>query len=179
MARDPELQRFADTIARLHEAGQSCIALPMRAVRNCLPWQHDLIRVLHFVCELRRICFSFDRSTILLKNLSSPQTETNLLTTTFQTEKSSPILAENYPQNCYTEYSEKKSEPAIQGGLFLSRWHISTGSGWLHGCHPKRSLTRFVRQTHRRALPLSLATPLQLDPPLSCRYDQSTAANHL
>ncbi len=35
-------------------AGQSCIALPKRVVRNSVPWQHHRIRVLHFVCELRK-----------------------------------------------------------------------------------------------------------------------------
>src|SRR5208337_4149698 len=57
MPSDPQLQRFADTIARLHEAGQSYNALPVTAVRR-FPWQHDLISLLHFVCELTGICFS-------------------------------------------------------------------------------------------------------------------------
>src|SRR5208337_2119075 len=51
MPSDPQLQQFADTIARLHEAGQSYNALPMTVVRR-FPWQHDLISLLHFVCEL-------------------------------------------------------------------------------------------------------------------------------
>src|SRR5208337_3635777 len=51
MPSDPQLQRFADTIARLHEAGQSYNALPVTVVRR-FPWQHDLISLLHFVCEL-------------------------------------------------------------------------------------------------------------------------------
>ncbi len=53
MASDPELQRFAASIARLHEAGQSNICLPERAVDNFVPWQHHLTTVLHFVCEVR------------------------------------------------------------------------------------------------------------------------------
>src|SRR5262249_24631983 len=53
MASDPELPQFsAASILRL-EAGQSGIALPMRAGRICLPLQHLPKKVLHFVCELR------------------------------------------------------------------------------------------------------------------------------
>jgi hypothetical protein len=43
----PELQRSPDTIAQLHEAKQSCTALPTTDVRKSHPWQHDLISLLH------------------------------------------------------------------------------------------------------------------------------------
>src|SRR3546814_4323371 len=52
-AGDPELQRFAGAIARLHEDGQSS-SVP-RAITDCIStWQH-LLEVLHFVCELRGV----------------------------------------------------------------------------------------------------------------------------
>ena len=41
-------------LPRLPEAGQSCNVRPVTAVRS-FPWQHDLISLLHFVCELTRI----------------------------------------------------------------------------------------------------------------------------
>src|SRR5581483_10578388 len=53
MARDPKLKRFAGPNARLFEARQSCIGLPVKAGRSSAPWQHPLKEVLHFVCELR------------------------------------------------------------------------------------------------------------------------------
>ena len=53
MARDPELPRFAGSIAHRLEAGQSRIGLPKKAARTAAPWQHPLNKVLHFVCELR------------------------------------------------------------------------------------------------------------------------------
>src|SRR5712691_8727310 len=52
MAGDPQLPRFAGSIARRHEAGQFGSAPPTRGAHNALPWQH-LSEVLHFVCELR------------------------------------------------------------------------------------------------------------------------------
>src|SRR3546814_5005277 len=52
-AGDPELQRFAGSIARLHEDGQSS-SVP-RSITDCISTWHHLLEVLHFVCELRGI----------------------------------------------------------------------------------------------------------------------------
>src|SRR3546814_12738416 len=49
-AGDPELQRFAGSIARLHEDGQSN-SVPRSITGGISTWQH-LCEVLHFVCEL-------------------------------------------------------------------------------------------------------------------------------
>src|SRR3546814_21195900 len=52
-AGDPELQRSAGSIARLHEDGQSNSA--PQAINDGISTWHHLLEVLHFVCELRGV----------------------------------------------------------------------------------------------------------------------------
>jgi hypothetical protein len=53
MARDPELPRFGGLFSGLGIPGQSCNALPTKAVHIFVPSQHLIHKVLHLVCEFR------------------------------------------------------------------------------------------------------------------------------